>query len=217
MKKIIISLTALLLLTGLSFAQEKTAAENKKEEVKVEKTEKAKKTPKAKSFEEGVQPKDKFYIGDYALIQSRKVGGGISAGIPIFQKNAFFIKDEISANLYFSSLPKSEGMMISLCDKIQFGSIKEYNGYAIRSYGYMKCVFGITKDESYAFFQSPMILEMGGAGGFEFLFCPSKGFFVEFGGGCAIKSWGQVDKADAALGCFDGSYVCITTGVKHYF
>ena len=58
---------------------------------------------------------------------------------------------------------------------------------------------------------------------YKFLFLPndkgnfSKGFFVEFGGGAVVKGWGSVDKSEVAGGGFNGSYVCITTGIKRYF
>lgn len=160
--------------------------------------------------------KDRFYYGDYALVQNSKNGGGLCFGIPIYQKNSFFIKDELNLNLYFSNLPFSEGKYLSLGNKIQFGSLKENNGFGFRTYGYMKTEFGITKDGTYKFFEAPMILELGGAGGFEFLFTSHQGFFVEFGGGAVMHSWGSINKDDVAKGCFSGSYVCLTTGFKHY-
>ncbi len=163
-------------------------------------------------------PKDKFSLGSYALVQSRKSGGGIGLGIPLFQKNAFCIKDEVNLNLYLAnSSQAASAKAITLGDKIQFGSLKEHNGFAFRTYGYAKVEFGITSDASYGFFTAPMILETGGAGGFEFLFNQTKGFFVEFGGGAVIKGFGSVSKVDVAAGSFDGSYVCITTGIKRYF
>ncbi|MCR5698332.1 MAG: hypothetical protein K6G52_01695 [Treponemataceae bacterium] len=166
---------------------------------------------------------DKFSVGTFALVQCRKSGGGVAFGIPCFQKNAFFIKDEINLNLYLSNPVPKGGMYLSVGDKLHFGSLKEYNGFGFRSYGYCKVEFGFTKDSTYGFMTAPMILETGGAGGFEFLFSKSKkgefnkGFFVEFGGGCVVKGWGEVDKSVVAGGGFDGSYVCLTTGLKHYF
>lgn len=163
------------------------------------------------------QEKDKMSFGSFALIQSRKSGGGLTFAIPIFQKNSFIIRDEIMASLYLSNLPESNGTLISLGDKIIFGSLKNINGFGFRTYGYMKCEFGASRDSSYAFFKAPLILELGGAGGFEFLFTQKKGFFIEFGGGAAIKGFGQIDKSQVASGCFNGGYVCLTTGMKHYF
>lgn len=160
--------------------------------------------------------KDKMSFGTFALIQSRKSGGGLTFAIPVFQKNSFIIRDEITASLYLSNLPESNGTLISLGDKIIFGSLKNINGFAFRTYGYMKCEFGASRDSSYNFFTAPLILELGGAGGFEFLFTKEKGFFVEFGGGASIKGFGQIDKSQVANGCFNGGYVCLTTGIKHY-
>lgn len=162
------------------------------------------------------QEKDKMSFGSFALIQSRKSGGGLTFAFPIFQKNSFIIRDEITASLYLSNLPESNGTLISLGDKIIFGALKNINGFGFRTYGYMKCEFGASRDSSYAFFTAPLILELGGAGGFEFLFTPKKGFFVEFGGGASIKGFGQIDKSQVANGCFNGGYVCLTTGIKHY-
>lgn len=162
------------------------------------------------------QEKDKMSYGSFALIQSRKSGGGLSFAFPIFQKNSFIIRDEITASLYLSNLPESNGTLISLGDKIIFGALKNVNGFSFRTYGYMKCELGISKDSTYAFFKSPILLELGGAGGFEFLFTQKTGFFVEFGGGATIKGFGQIDKSKVANGCFNGGYVCLTTGMKHY-
>ena len=160
--------------------------------------------------------KDTISYGSCALIESRKSGGGLTFAFPLFQKDSFVIRNEFLAFLYLSNTPSSEGTMISFGDKIHFGSLKDYGTYKIRSYGYMKCECGISKDSTYSFFEAPVILEMGGAGGFEFIFDPAKSFFVEFGGGAAVKGFGSVDKALVAGGCFNGGYVCLTTGIKHY-
>jgi len=168
--------------------------------------------------QETIKSKDKMAMGTYALIQSQKSGGGFSFAVPVFQKNDFVIREELNLNLYFSNVPLSQAKFVSIGDKIHFGSLKEINGFSFRSYGYAKCEYGFTwNNENQPFTQAPTILEMGGAGGFEFLYSSKKSFFIEFGGGSAIKSWGNISLEDFASGSFKGGYVCITTGAKHYF
>lgn len=161
-----------------------------------------------------------FSFGSYALLQSRKSGGGLTVAIPIFSKGDFFIRDEFMASLYLANDYGTEGKLISLGDKLHFGCLRKSNGFAFRTYGYMKCEVGASADKNYKLFQSPLILELGGAGGFEFLFKSNQGFFVEFGGGATISSFGGSEglrHADVADGNFSGGYVCLTTGFKHYF
>ncbi len=208
MKKFFITITFLFLISGIVFAQENQHSESENNLI-------VPNHPFSLKFDE--QAKDKFSWGSFALIQSRKSGGGLTFAIPIFQKNSFIIRDELMASLYLSNLPKSNGTLISLGDKIHFGSLKKINGFTFRTYGYMKCEIGISSDKDYSFFTAPVILELGGAGGFEFLFTEKKSFFVEFGGGASIKSFGEINKSQIAQGCFNGGYVCLTTGLKHYF
>ncbi|MBP3743412.1 MAG: hypothetical protein J6J00_10545 [Treponema sp.] len=160
-------------------------------------------------------------FGTFALIQSRKSGGGINFSFPIYSsQTGFFIRDEISASLYLANDFGTDGMLISFGDKLHFGKIIKINDFSFRTYGYMKSEIGTSKDCNYQFFSAPLILELGGAGGFEFLFLQNKGFFVEFGGGAAIASFSvksNIDKSQIANGNFCGGYVCITTGMKYYF
>lgn len=161
--------------------------------------------------------KDKLSFGTFALLESQKSGGGLTFAFPIYQKEGFFIRDEILAYLYLANKADTKGMLISLGDKLHFGKITEVNNFKFRTYGYMKFEAGITKDNTYTFFTAPIILETGGAGGFEFIFDEKKGFFFEFGGGATVADFGQVSKSDVANGSFAGGYVCLTTGYKHYF
>ena len=161
--------------------------------------------------------KDSCSFGTFALLQSRKSGGGLTFSFPVFQKNEFFIRDETTLSLYLANDFASDGMLISAGEKLHFGKLTHKDDFSFRTYGYMKCEIGASKDASYSFFTAPVILELGGAGGFQFLFTQHKGFFVEFGGGAAITGWGSVDKAAVANGNFSGGYVCLTTGMKHYF
>ena len=159
-------------------------------------------------------------FGTFALLQSRKSGGGLTFAFPVFSKGDFFIRDEITASLYLANDFGTEGMLVSLGDKLHFGCLRHIDGFGFRTYGYMKCELGASKDKNYAFFQAPFILELGGAGGFEFLFRPARGFFAEFGGGATISSFGGsagVNRAEIANANFCGGYVCLTTGFKHYF
>lgn len=168
--------------------------------------------------EENQKAKDRNAVGTYALIQSQKSGGGFSFSIPVFQKNDFVIREEINLNLYFSNSPLTHTNLLTAGDKIHFGSLKTINGFIFRSYGYAKCEYGFTWNDEYKpFSQAPSILEIGGAGGFEYLYSPEKSFFIEFGGGAAVKSWGPIPLENFAAGSFKGGYVCITTGAKYYF
>lgn len=162
--------------------------------------------------------KDKMNISTYALIQSQKSGGGVGFSFPIFQRGEFFIRNETNLNLYFSNTPLTGAVMVSLGDKLHFGTLKEINGFSFRSYGYCKLEFGPSWDSDHmAFNSAPMILELGGAGGFEFLYSEKKSFFIEFGGGAAISSFfGDIPLETFAEGGFKGGYVCITTGAKFY-
>ena len=170
---------------------------------------------------ENVSAQDSFSFSTYALIQSRKSGGGISFALPLYQKGSFVIKDEISLNLYLSNPPLSNGLLLGIENKLHFGSLKEINGFKFRTYGYMKCILSASSDENYSMFnQAPFILELGGAGGFEFLYSEKKSFFAEFGGGASIADFGfdkSVTKENVAAASFDGGYVCLTLGAKHYF
>ena len=170
--------------------------------------------------DEGASKAGGISFGTFALLQSRKSGGGLTFAFPVFSKGDFFIRDEVTASLYLANDFGTDGMLISVGDKLHFGCLRHIAGFCFRTYGYMKCEVGACKDISYAFFQAPMILELGGAGGFEFLFRPSQGFFVEFGGGASITSFGGsagVSRTEIASGNFCGGYVCLTTGFKHYF
>lgn len=162
--------------------------------------------------------KDRMNISTYALLESKKSGGGIGFSFPIFQKNDFFIRNEINTNLYFSNTPLSEANLITVGDKLFFGSLKEINGFGFRSYGYCKCEFGPSWSKTCSIFNTaPLILEMGGAGGFEFIYSKRKSFFIEFGGGASIKSFlSEITLDDFASGSFKGGYVCITAGAKIY-
>lgn len=126
---------------------------------------------------------ERINISTYALLQSQKSGGGIGFSFPLYQKNNFFIRNEINSNLYFSNTPLSNANLVTLGDNNN----------------------------------APLILEMGGAGGFEFIYSRNKSFFIEFGGGAAVKSFLSEESLDTfACGSFKGGYVCITTGAKLY-
>ena len=122
------------------------------------------------SAQETQNPKNKLSFGTFALIQCRKSGGGLSLAIPVFQRNNFFIYDELTAFLYMANDTTTNGLMIGFGDKIHFGKLYEINGISFRSYGYMKTEIGASKDNAYNFFSAPVILELGGAGGFEIIF-----------------------------------------------
>lgn len=162
--------------------------------------------------------KERMNISTYALLQSQKSGGGAGFSFPIFNKNEFFIRNEINLNLYFSNTPLSEANLLTFGDKLFFGSLKQINGFGFRCYGYCKCEVGPSWDKTFRIFDNaPLILEMGGAGGFEFLYSEKKSFFIEFGGGAAIKSFLSENSLETfAGGSFKGGYVCITTGAKIY-
>lgn len=162
--------------------------------------------------------RDKINLSTYALIQSRKSGGGVGFSFLCFQKGSFIIRDEINLNLYLSNPSLTNASLLTLGDKLIFGSLKEINGFKFRSYGYCKAEFGPSWNKNNSIFtQAPMILELGGAGGFEFIFSQNKSFFTEFGGGAATKSFGSTGIEEFAGGTFKGGYVCLTTGTKYYF
>ncbi len=161
--------------------------------------------------------KDTFSFGTFATVESKKSGGGIEFAFPIFQKNAFFIRPEFAVFFDLTNAPSSDGKMLGLNVKLHFGSLKRAGDFAFRTYGYAKSVLGATMDATNAFFTAPVVLELGGAGGFEFLFSPKQSFFSEFGGGATIASFGEIPKENIANGSFSGAYVSLTLGMKHYF
>ena len=166
-------------------------------------------------------PCENLSFGTFALLQSRKNGGGLTFAFPIFTaKSGFFIRDEVMLSLYLANDFGTGGMELALGDKLHFGCLRTIGDFSFRTYGYMKCEIGPSRDYSYQFFAAPWIVEMGGAGGFEFIFKKNQGFFVEFGGGCAISSFGgtaHLDREQIANANFCGGYTCLTTGFKHYF
>jgi hypothetical protein len=123
--------------------------------------------------------------GGFFIWEDKITGGSGEFGFRLISeknnyvlRNCIFIQSEGGA--LFNKTDSFYGLEAG--DKIIFGGCFKRNDFAVRAYGFGGASFCLFKTETCRFFEGPYLMSIKFGGGFEFQFCQSMAFVVEFGG-----------------------------------
>ena len=147
--------------------------------------------------------------GTYAVLESRKGGGGIELAFPAGESNAPRFRVHTGINLYLPDEQALELDLLTLAVRVMFLS---HHGRDHITYGFARSEGGIIFQSGHNPIEAPYVFEIGGGAGFEYRFAEHNSWFSEFGGGMLLLI-GDDETLSEGL---EGSYVMMSVGLRHY-